>query len=63
MINQTIRNGYNFYVFKEPQSHLDKPFFTYLTENHHFVLKDYSSNFCKVEIDKDNNGKSDEDCL
>ncbi len=63
LINQTMRNGYNFYVLKEPQSHLDKPFFTYLTENHHFVLKDYSSNFCKVEIDKDNNGKSDEDCL
>jgi len=32
-------------------------------ENYHFVLKDYSPNFCKLVVDEDNNGKSDENCF
>ncbi len=63
LIKNTMKNGYNFYSFKDPQSHLDKPFLRYLVENYDFILKDHSSNFCKVEIDNGTNGKSDENCF
>lgn len=63
VINYYMKNGYNFYSFKEPQSHLDKPFLRHLVENYDFVVKDYSPNFCKVEIDNDDSEKSDESCF
>jgi len=59
-----MKNGYNFYSFKDPQSpHQDKPFLRYLVENHHFVLKEHSTSFCKLEINKEINQKSDEICF
>jgi hypothetical protein len=63
LIKSTMKDGYDFYSFKDPQSHLDKPFLKYLVENYDFVVKDYSPNFCKVEIGNENSEKSDENCF
>ena len=32
-------------------------------ENHHFVLKEHSTSFCKLKINKEINQKSDEICF
>jgi hypothetical protein len=63
LINQKMNDGHSFYVFKETQFQHDKPFFRYLIENYEFVLKDHSNSFCKLEVNKNNDQKSDEICI
>ena len=63
LINETMSEGYNFYVLKKPHFHLDEPFLRYLVENYDFVLKEHSTSFCKLEINKEINQKSDEICF
>ena len=63
ILKETISKGYDVYVFKEPQSNLDKPYVRYLVENHNFIVKDHSESFCKLEFDKKSDRESDKICL
>lgn len=64
LLDQILIDGYNVYVFKDPIVKNEKERINQMVENHGFVLKDFSSSFCKLEKSSpDKSEFSDEVCL
>lgn len=68
LLSQTINDGYNVFIPKEPRYLLDKIIYRDLEDNFGVIFKDYTESFCKIELIKKTDNRiaeniSDETCI
>jgi hypothetical protein len=62
-LNDIVSKGYPVYIFKEPGIEFEKMFHSELAKNENFVLKQFSENFCKIELETEKNRIDDVECF
>ena len=63
LLKEIINEGYDVYTFKESSHRDEKKYFSYLINNHGFILEDYSKTFCKLSLTVNLNQTSALQCL
>ena len=63
LLDQILIDGYSVFVFKDPYIKSEKERISQMVENNGFVLKEFSSSFCKLEKSDYELEFSDEVCL
>lgn len=50
LLKEILRDGRDVYIFKNPTEGIEKEFFAKLVKDYNIVFKEYSTTFCKVEL-------------
>ena len=63
LLENIIKEEYDVYTFKIPFTKAEKNIIYNLVDEHGFILKEFSTTFCKMELSIDEKSTSDQNCI